>query len=198
MMQDPLKQYIEDNRSAFDEATPGERVWETIERRLARTPEIPAWTLRHFGGRLAIAAALLGAVSITLFYFFRPDKHPGSVSPLQANTTIPQKDQNQNGGDTLYSEELYHVAAIIQIKFREMEKIKTDHPELYERFSGDLKNLDNTYQQLKQRLPNEPDQEMLLQAMLQNLMLQVDLINRQLGIIQQIKKDSHEKKSSRL
>ena len=123
------------------------------------------------------AAAVVVAICLPLILHTRSD-HPQAVVPIDT-------------AESLQDQELYHFTQIINIKFREIQKIKGDHPELYERFSADLQKLDTAYQQLKEELPNQPNQEMLLQAMLQNLTLQIDLINRQLGIIEQLKNESH-------
>jgi hypothetical protein len=183
-MSGELKDYIDSHRDDFDDATPDARLWQQIEQRIAIKPNSPVVSMRTFRWSLGIAVTLLVAVSTALFYHRPGDVVSGAVAPP---TT-----------DTLYTQELYHFTQIIRLKFREIDAIKATHPELYQRFSADIWQLDSSYQQLQQQLPNGPDQEMVLQAMLQNLTLQIDLINRQLGIIQELKNESHAKPRTRI
>jgi len=183
-MKDRLKSYIDANRDAFDGELPDPAVWDTISKGIAMNQTAPVRTLRRVRWGLAAAVAVIALVGVTLFYH----REGPAVAPMTAEVD----------STALYNEELYHFSRIIDIKFREVEKIKGDHPELYARFSSDLQKLDTAYQQLKQQLQGPANQEMVLQAMLQDLTLQVNLINQQLGIIQQLKNDSHAKATSHL
>jgi len=58
---------------------------------------------------------------------------------------------------------------------------------LYRQFAKDINQLDSAYRVLKITLTTNPNQEMLLEAMIRNLQFQSDLLNRQLLIIQEIK-----------
>jgi hypothetical protein len=58
---------------------------------------------------------------------------------------------------------------------------------LYEQFADDIKILDSSYHSLQQQVPGNPNKETLIQAMIQNLQLQIDLLNKQLIITEQIK-----------
>ena len=85
---------------------------------------------------------------------------------------------------------------MIELKQNELKQIEKEHPELYTQFVKDIHKLDSSYQLLRAELPANPDPETLLEAMLQNLRLQADLLNQQLIIIKQIKQNktsSHEK-----
>ena len=58
---------------------------------------------------------------------------------------------------------------------------------MYKQFLGDMNKLDSSYNTLKNELPVNPNREQLLEAMIQNLRLQTELLNQQLFIIKQIK-----------
>lgn len=90
------------------------------------------------------------------------------------------------------NEEMAHYASLVEIKHRELKKIEKDEPLLYKQFAGDVNKLDNVYNSLKKQLPSNPNREQLLEAMIQNLQLQMRLLNHQLDIIKQI---NHSKKS---
>ena len=75
---------------------------------------------------------------------------------------------------------------MIELKQSELKQIEKDHPELYQRFVKDMNKLDSSYQALKTELPKNANRELLLEAMIQNLRLQTELLNQQLSIIKQL------------
>ncbi|WP_431211164.1 hypothetical protein ACQ86N_35385 [Puia sp. P3] len=88
-------------------------------------------------------------------------------------------------------EEMYHYAKLVEIKHKELKTIEKDEPLLYKQFASDVYKLDSVYHDLRGQLPNNPNREQLLEAMLQNLQLQMELLNHQLEIVRQI---NHTKK----
>jgi len=90
------------------------------------------------------------------------------------------------------NEEMYHYAKLVEIKHKELKTIEKDEPLLYQKFSMDVDKLDSAYHALQDQLPKNPNREQILEAMLQNLRLQMGLLNHQLDIIKQI---NHSKKT---
>jgi hypothetical protein len=95
--------------------------------------------------------------------------------------------------DASVNEEMYHYAKLVEIKHKELRTIEKDEPLLYRQFSSDVNKLDSVYRSLQVQLPKNPNREQLLEAMLQNLQLQMGLLNHQLDIIKQI---NHSKKTT--
>jgi hypothetical protein len=91
------------------------------------------------------------------------------------------------------NEEMYHYAKLVEIKHKELRTIEKDEPLLYKQFSMDVNKLDSAYHGLQNQLPKNPNHEQILEAMLQNLQLQMGLLNHQLDIIKQI---NHSKKTA--
>jgi len=89
-------------------------------------------------------------------------------------------------------EEMYHYAKLVEIKHKQLKTIEKDEPLLYRQFASDVQKLDSVYHDLQGQLPKNPNREQLLEAMLQNLQLQMQLLNHQLDIIKQI---NHSKKT---
>ncbi|TDW95774.1 hypothetical protein [Dinghuibacter silviterrae] len=178
-MNDPLKKYIKAHRDEFDSEVPGPAVWEHISQRMTMTSAVRP--LRAFRWGMAAAVTVLALISLGLYFQDRGDHSRRVPPPIQTDTTT----------EASYDQEMGHFSQIITIKYKEIESIKATHPELYRRFTADLQKLDQSYQELKTQLPGQANQEVVLQAMLQNLALQVDLINRQLDIIEQLKSESH-------
>jgi hypothetical protein len=81
----------------------------------------------------------------------------------------------------------------VEIKHKELKAIQKDEPLLYKQFSADVYTLDSVYHSLQSQLPKNPNREQILEAMLQNLQLQMGLLNHQLDIIKQI---NHSKKTA--
>jgi hypothetical protein len=104
--------------------------------------------------------------------------------------------QPDPGQQDMVQEEMYHYAKLVEIKHRELKNIEKEEPLLYRQFLSDVNKLDSVYQDLQKQLPSHPNRQQLLEAMLQNLQLQMGLLNHQLDIIKQInnsKKSAYEK-----
>ncbi|MDO6429882.1 hypothetical protein Q4E93_04770 [Flavitalea sp. BT771] len=95
--------------------------------------------------------------------------------------------------ESIVKEEMVHYARLVELKHKELKVIEKDEPLLYRQFASDVNKLDSVYHGLQQQLPKNPNKEQLLEAMLQNLQLQMGLLNHQLDIIKQI---NHSKKTA--
>ncbi|MBO9638506.1 MAG: hypothetical protein J7576_10075, partial [Siphonobacter aquaeclarae] len=89
----------------------------------------------------------------------------------------------------------FRYASLIESKREEIRTIEQTDPTLYREFASEIERLDSDYQNLRSELPQTPNQEELVDAMIQNLQMQLDILNRQLQIINKIQqsKQSHEK-----
>ncbi len=116
-----------------------------------------------------------------------------SESVAQGSAHQTEAAQATSEDENLFGQELYHYAKLVEIKHRELKKIQKDEPLLYAQFAGDVFRLDSVYRNLENQLPNSSNREQLLEAMVQNLQLQMGLLNHQLNIIKQI---NHSKQSA--
>jgi type IV secretory pathway VirB10-like protein len=113
-----------------------------------------------------------------------------------ALAAIRPKNNDSKELESSMDEEMYHYARLVELKHKELKTIEKDEPLLYKQFSSDVYKLDSVYHDLRGQLPNNPNREQLLEAMLQNLQLQMELLNHQLEIVRQInhtKKTEYEK-----
>ncbi len=83
--------------------------------------------------------------------------------------------------------EMYYYTKLIELKHEELKTLEKDEPLLYKQFSGDVQRLDSVYHSLKTQLPTNSNREQVIEAMISNLQLQIDLLNKQLDIIKKIK-----------
>jgi len=132
----------------------------------------------------------------------KPSTDTPRVAPekdqLATTTTTEPKDKKEPkttqpaDEESIVKEEMVHYARLVELKHKELKVIEKDEPLLYRQFASDVNKLDSVYHGLQQQLPKNPNKEQLLEAMLQNLQLQMGLLNHQLDIIKQI---NHSKKT---
>ena len=197
---DRLERFVRDNREDFDRLEPDDSLWERVwyglparlEDEVDPTPEstpstkVPPrfrnWGRAYFDWR--VAAGLLLALGVSYLVYL--NKEYGVTRDPQVVLNAPT-----------YAREFTQYNEAIEQKRRELVKLTTDNPDLYEEFSTDLDRLEKSYGNLRSELDKAPNQEALVQAMIQNLQWQIDLLNQQLTILQRIKKADkrHENKA---
>jgi septal ring factor EnvC (AmiA/AmiB activator) len=185
-MSNKLKKFIWDNRKEFDSDTPSAKVWENIETSFSSKKKKKKSILTPFYKWTMAAAALL--ILATGIYFIAFKK------PVET-TVVAKTDTDINTVDPAYASEINQFAKMIDTKQEELKVLAKEQPELYKEFTSAINQLDSSYNTLKNQLSATPNREMLLEAMIQNLQLQLNVLNQQLNIIHQIKekKYSHEK-----
>lgn len=182
-----LENFIRNHREEFDGEEPSPRVWKDLQQQL-QTDAQPT-PKKNNGGRVltltilkwSAAAAILVLAGLGVFHLIDKPTPSGTAS-----TQTPKDDLLQKINPT-YAKEVYHFTQLIELKQSELKQIEKDNPELYQQFLGDISQLDSSYNNLKKELPSNPNREQLLEAMIENLKMQTELLNQQLQIIQQIK-----------
>lgn len=193
-----LEQFMHDHREEFDTNEPGEHVWKNLEQQLAtKEPTKKKQTQRNNVVamlkvlRWSAAAAILILAGIGIYSLLNKG---GFNSPDyaqdQPNRDTPAPTVNErllkeiNPG---YAQEVVQFTQLIEIKQNELKEIEKENPNLYKMFVADINKLDSSYNALKKELPENPNREQLLEAMIENLRLQTEVLNQQLSIINQIK-----------
>lgn len=189
-MSSPMEKFIRDNREQFDNEEPRPRVWAALEKQLAPSDKKGKVLAMKFL-RIGVAAAILVLAGIGVFYLAFDKKggdNPVAVTPKtnDSNPVVAQ-DQLLEEINPTYAKEVYHFTQLIELKQTELKQIEKDNPVLYKQFISDINKLDSSYYSLKNALPVNPNREQLLEAMIQNLRLQTELLNQQLNIIKLIK-----------
>lgn len=174
---DRLERFVRDNRDGFDTFLPQDSLWDRIEAQIPAvepSASTPAKILRQpnnpfFDWR--IAALILLTLGVGYLFF---------LNQQYGVTRDPGVALNAPG----YAKQFNQYTVVIDEKRDEIIRLAKDNPELYKDFSADLNSLESSYQKLKSDLGSAPNKEALVQAMIQNLQLQVDLLNQQLIILQ--------------
>lgn len=205
-MKNNLERFIRDNREAFDADEPPMDLWARIEPGITQ-PEPSAGTEpstnyvsagfmsrvetepihrplngKPFGGspqrgwrfNWGIAASIAILLLSGGFWFLN---HQYGVTEQPEVVAV----------SPTYAKEFVQYARLVDEKQAELKAMTTSNPALYQAFATDLERLERSYQTLKADLPENPNQETLVQAMIQNLQLQINLLNEQLRVIQRMK-----------
>lgn len=180
-MSSGLENFMRDHREEFDGDEPGQQVWKNLEKEL----DIPRREKKMYRlalSRWAAVAAVTILITLGVFYFMKTSPK----TELAANGVNSTNDII-TAINPAYAKEVYHFTELIVLKQAELKKIEKEQPHLYKEFITDITTLDSSYNALKKELPQNPNREQLLEAMIENLRLQTDLLNHQLLIIKKIK-----------
>lgn len=180
-MKKNLTSFVRDNRPAFDTANPPAGLWDRIEASLdsqAREHTVRVRRLPRLA-RIAAAVLLLAAAGVLVFTYGR---RQGYEDYHKIN---PQLAAEQRA----YSE-------MVTQKKDSIAFIAVSNPALYGEFSTVLEQMEANYKDLKQELPSSPNKELTLDAMIQNLKIQIEVLGQQLDTYHYInktdKKDEHQ------
>jgi hypothetical protein len=171
-----LEEFIKMNREDFDDLEPSADLWARIEKHLPaqqivmKKPEAKTFSL---GFVLRVAASVILVMGIGFATYLQFGKR--NTVDLAAINPV-------------YAQQQVRYTSLIESKRNEIQSIAKSDPELYKEFSGQIAEMDSTYKDLNKDLATSPDQERVLRAMIHNLKIQMDVLNRQLGIIEEMNK----------
>ena len=178
-----LEQIIQNNREAFDNCEAPVGLWDKIDKSLGKeiiqnseADEVVFKFKKSSISRFkswAIAASILLVMSyLSVFYL---NNKSDTTEQIIANVA-PQ-----------YGDKMVQYTCLIESKREEIKQIETHDPVMYKEFATEIEKLNQDYQNLQTELSQTPNQEDLVKAMIQNLQVQLDILNRQLKIIEKVK-----------
>jgi len=178
-----LEDFIKNNKEDFDELEPSADLWAKIEKQLPTHAELPkkreAKTF-SLGFVLRVAATVIILMGISFLLYLRNGKNAG----VDLAAINPE-----------YAKQQVHYASLVENKRMELKAIAKTDPELYKEFSGEIAKMDSTYKKLNNDLANSPNQELVLRAMIRNLQIQTEVLNQQLGVLEQYNQMKEEQKN---
>jgi len=195
-----LKDFIDENRRAFDDELPSAAAWQQIEKTIGVKKPV-----KQISGRNIYKWSAAAAVFFILaagIYFIVTGKNENN------NRTVKTTDPVINNGNKTdidhiapeYAAEAKKIYQSIELQQQQLKQMAKGQPQLYSQFAQDLAALDSSYRVLKNQATQTPSREVLIKAMLQNLQLQAELLSKQLLIIHEFnnnKTDSDEKNNNR-
>ncbi len=187
-MKNKLEEFVNRNRESFDSEMPDRDLWKQIDKEPVKEQKI-----FNLFTRMQAAATLLVLVNATIIFFLLQRKPETSQT-----TTTPQSTEQVTGKEPVSEDALDQISRVIEIKQAKLKEIKRSNPVLYKKFVGALDQLNDAYTDLEKKLDSNPNKEQLLEAMIQNLSLQQELLNQQLSIYQKIKQQKNEKISKNM
>ena len=192
-MSDKLQQYIDDNREAFDAEEPKSSVWNAVQQKMKGSKSIRVYFRKGLTWAASVAALMI--LSLTIYSLSRNN---GDKIPEEPGSTAAEPTEIIDMIDPMQARQITQFQEIIELKQSELKLLEKEEPVLYKEFISDINSLDSAYSALKSKLPENPNREMLLEAMISNLQLQSELLSRHLKIIKEIKQKNsgHEKQIS--
>ncbi len=193
-MKDKLKEFANNHREDFDVFEPRPELWQQICQQ-TQAPKKEAKVINiKFGERASIiadmffmrvAAAIILLLGCGLTLLLMKQNNPAinnmmAVGQTQSIGTIAPE---------IIEVEAYYVS---QIEEKKNELSEYDKKVLglgeQKEIDQELARLDKNYLQLKKQLYTTPNTEEIVEAMVQNLQIRIGVLNRQLEVLQNIKK----------
>ncbi len=169
-MDDRLEKFIKSNRPEMDDKNPGHEIWDKIEKELQ--PEVKEIKISK-SHTLWRAAAVILLLLTSWLVFEKVKQGDGVDKNIEISKLNPQLEE----AETFY-------LSLIDQKRNEILSLG-DKYNLGADFSGEINTLDSMYMVLKKDMINGSE-ENLVDAMIVNLQLRIEVLNRQLSIIQSI------------
>ena len=164
--QDKLKKFVQEHRGEFDVLTPKDTLWSGINKQLEVSPKgnsmLVFWK---------VAAIILFVFSIGLIFYVNKE-------------SILSSNENFVDNSEFINTENYY-SSIINERQEFIKSVALAYPEVEMDFVSDWKTLDAKYEQLKNEYKRNVNEE-VLNALVQNLQLRVNLLNKQIEILKQI------------
>jgi chromosome segregation ATPase len=166
-----IEKLIRENRADFDSEIPSEKVWSSISKNLQSKKKKFSWK------------PYMAAASVMLFI---------TCTWLIANQKLTDVDSQTSTVSEEVQDAQVQFSSLIEIKRNELKQYKKDNPELVRDFEHQLVELQLSYKQLLPQLKDEKKRDVVLQAVIDNLQMQVEILNQQIEIVKQYKKPKND------
>jgi hypothetical protein len=173
-----IEEIIKNNKDFFDEAEPSEGHLERFNRKLEIMfgPKVAKRSIVPYLLRAAVVTLLLTLSSLwTWDHFIRPDRNRMTLGDVS-----PEYKEVEN----------YYVH---QVNMMESEIVNIDlknNPEQKEILFREMKSMDSVYVQLQKELKANPDDERIINAMIEHYQTKVDVMNYILNQLKAIRNEN--------
>jgi hypothetical protein len=168
-----LEDFIKANKEEFDDLEPSAGLWSRIEMQLPQqeqqAPKKREAKTFSLGFVLRVAASVIIFMGLGFVIFLR---------------SIDHKQADLAAINPVYAKQQMQYASMVESKRIELKKVAQTDPQLYKEFSGEIAQMDSTYKKLNAELASSPNQELVLREMIRTLQVQLDVLNRQLSVIE--------------
>jgi uncharacterized membrane protein YraQ (UPF0718 family) len=156
-----LEKFIESNKSSFEEELP-EGIWAKIDKEL---PKKKSSFLVIKPAYIRIAAGVLICLSIGYWFGKSGRNQEGQFSEIAS----------ENKSMALFSSQIKEKQESLQILTKE-------NPELGKAFLNEIGQLQTNFKYLEEQLKSNPNHDQIVEAMIQNLRWQLELLEKQTNI----------------
>jgi hypothetical protein len=184
---DKLKNFIDENRQAFEEFNAPEELWAGISQQLGQIKEEKYFPLfiRTNQKKSKINHEKQGNKTVKMYSFSRPVliKVAASVLILLAVgiTWVSYKIDSLEGKPALSKAEAYY-EQIFHAKLAELKQYEND--DLFDRdLLVDIQELEQIYEELKNDLKEDANNEQVVEAMIRNYSVRIELLEKMLNEI---------------
>jgi hypothetical protein len=168
---DRLRNKLSQQYETFNVAEPAEGHFERFREKLGPQISQKQHGISYY---LKVAAIIVGVSvsSILVYEMLRPDK----ISESYTFGTLSQEFRDAED----------YFLKTIQTKYSEIEQIQFDDPEQKELILKELEEMDQLYKQLVKDFNTDPDNEMVVNAMIQHYQLKINILNNILIQLEEI------------
>ncbi len=161
---DELENFIGKNRNAFDEEFNDKNSWIAIEKKMKPKK------IRSFNWYAAASIVLILAVGLLIADRYALNQKVDYLESLTVNGRSYEEIENY------YSRTIAYKSELVKEKAENIE-----YP-----IEQDLKELQNNYESLKQKLNQKVPHQKIVDAMIWNLRTQIEILNEQLKILEEV------------
>ena len=187
MKPDRLERFVLDNKDGFGPSMPAPDVWDKIQKR-ERQKE------NHFNwGMVLSRAAAVAIIFISSYYFheYRSIVNDRSGDKIE----VTGLDQQESAYQEMEEAESYYNSQI-KYKKNELFDLTEDSPELQKDINRDLSELDNILSELKSDLKDNAANQEVIEAMMQNYMLKLEILEDMLNQIKPTNKQNNKNENT--
>jgi len=172
-MKDSLKEFIDKNRSEFDNREPSEQLWNRIKssvpgRQVSLWENVMVWR---------VAAMLFLALSVYMFSTTSPQNTTRESARLQGEFSDLEN---------FYTEQIAEKFELI----KDIQDFSED-----EKYAQDLEKLEAMYLVLREQMKTQPS-EKVKDALILNLLVRIDLLNQQIKNLEDFEKEKEQQEDA--
>ena len=186
MKQDKLEKFIIENREEFDVFEPGTELWDRIQK--------PAPKVIRLNWKTVLVRVAAVVVIFIASYFFHDMMQKGDKSDVAGNEQ-PIENEDQSKVNVLMEAEMFYTSQINTAK-EEIILLSGNDKSLMDDVNLDMIELDKVFEELKNDLKDNSDNEEVIEAMIQNYRIKLQVLEEILLQLNKSKNSENEKSNS--
>jgi CHASE3 domain sensor protein len=186
MKQDKLEKFIIENREEFDVFEPGTELWDRIQK--------PAPKVIRLNWKTVLVRVAAVVIIFIASYYFHDLMQKDENNPV-ADNEQPVENEDQNNVNVLIEAEMFYTSQINTAR-DEIILLSGNDENLIEDLNHDLVELDKVFEELKNDLKDNSDNEEVIEAMIQNYRIKLEVLDEILLQLKKSKNTGNEKSNS--